>query len=204
MSRRALGLLFLLLASACTTSSGDATETTPRPLRPLESPTAVPDGPRTTSPSPGGSPAPTPSPTPLPRPRGAEVRAASGVQQGRANPHCWTVFRGAPSECSPGDEGAPPPLTVRSGEVVALVIDAARPPDEASIRAFRGSRADYPSQKVEPTLRLDLTLDLPEGEWSLDLCAAWYGHGEPICWVFSFDVVPVPTPTPSPTSAPTP
>lgn len=118
------------------------------------------------------------------------------MQRGRANPYCWSVSRGAPSECFDGGNGTPPSLRVRSGEVVGLVIEASRPPDEASIRAFQGSRADYPSRKVDPALRTDLTLDLPEGGWQLDLCAAWYGHGQPICWVFSLDVFSPATPTP--------
>lgn len=146
------------------------------------------------------SPGPGATPTPLPPPAGAEVQAASGVQRGRANPYCWSVTRGAQSECFDGEDDPETPLRVRSGEVVTLVIRASRPPDETSIRAFRGSRADYPSQKVDPALRTDLTLDLPPDGWQLDLCAAWYGHGEPICWVFSLDVFSPETPTPPPSS----
>lgn len=202
MTRRAVGLLALLLIVSCTSSSssGDVTEGTPRPLRPVGSPTPVAGAPET----PPGSPDGDPDPTPLPAPGGAEMRAASGVQRGRANPYCWSVYRGAPSECSEGGGGTPGRLRVRSGEVVGLVIEAARAPDEASIRAFRGSRADYPSQQVDPALRTDLTLDLPPDEWELDLCAAWYGHGQPICWVFSLEVFTPETPTPPPTPPPSP
>ncbi len=202
MTPRAVVFLVLLLASSCTSSSssGDVTDGTPRPLRPLGSPTPVAETPEASPESPDVD---TP-PTPLPSPGGAELQAASGVQRGRVNPYCWSAYRGAPSECAEGGDGTPRPLRVRSGEVVGLVIEAARAPDEASIRAFQGSRADYPSQRVDPALRTDLTLDLPAGGWELDLCAAWYGHGQPICWVFSLEVFTPQTPTPPPTPPPSP
>lgn len=69
-----------------------------------------------------------------------------------------------------------------------LVIDADRPPDEESIRPFQGQRAGYPAQRIDAALETELVIDLDPGTWSMDLCATWHGHGQPICWLFSLQV----------------
>jgi hypothetical protein len=67
-------------------------------------------------------------------------------------------------------------------------IAAHIPPNEESIRPFQGSRSDYPAQLIDPALETELTIDLPEGLWHMDLCATWHGRGDSICWLFAFEV----------------
>lgn len=181
----------VLLAAACGgSSSGEpvvdveapdvpAEEAVTETLEPFPTPTPA---------EPTPTPTPKPTPTPLPPPQSAEIRASGGTQRGKVNPYCWTPHRGGPSECYGGQSAEPVPLDVVSGEVALLVLDARIPPSEESIRAFQGSRSGYPANRIDPALTTELTLDLPPGEWSLDVCAAWYGHGEPICWLFRLRV----------------
>jgi len=155
----------------------------PRTLAPVPTPEPTPTPIASPSPTPG------PTPTPLPPPKAASLQTSGGTQLGAPGAYCWTPVRGGASDCYDN----PPPsqskqLRARSGEVGLLKIDAVRAPNEETVRAFQGSRAGYPANRIEPALRTDLTIDLPEGTWSLDVCATWYGHGEPICWLFVLDV----------------
>lgn len=187
-------LVVLLLAAACGGSAsgqGDPVvevkgpRTGPRQaasqeLEPLPTPTPAPPTP---------TPSPKPTPTPLPPPRGSAIRAAAGTQAGAPHSYCWSAQPGARGECF--EHGTPSQgraLSVRSGEVVLLALDADRAPNDETIRAFKGSRSSYPSQRISPALETELTLDLEPGDWSLDLCATWHGHGEPICWLFRLSV----------------
>ncbi|HVL82379.1 MAG TPA: hypothetical protein VM840_12395, partial [Actinomycetota bacterium] len=80
-------------------------------------------------------------------------------------------------------------LTVRSRETVLLILDADRAPNQETIRPFQGSdRRAHQPQPVQPALETSLTVDLPAGEWNLDLCATWTGYGQP-CWLFRLNVV---------------
>ena len=147
-------------------------------------------GPRPTpTPSPTPSPSPGPPPSPIPPPAGATITSAAGTQEGAPNSFCWSTQVGAASSCyehaEPSQGGK---LIVRRSETALLRIEARIPPSEESVRPFQGSRSGFPAQPVDPALETDLTVDLPPGEWSLDLCATWHGRGQPICWLFRFDV----------------
>lgn len=77
---------------------------------------------------------------------------------------------------------------MRAGETVLLRLDADRRPSEETVRPFQGSRGEYPAQRIEPALETELRMDLEPGNWSLDLCATWHGHGQPVCWLFTVTV----------------
>ena len=151
--------------------------------------TLEPAPPPTPTPSPSPTPLATPSPTPVPPPRAAHITSASGTQRGDVGSFCWSEQVGGPSQCytndAPTQENV---LTVQPKEKVVLRIDAGIPPDDESIRPFQGSRSGYPDQSIEPALETELTIDLPDGTWSMDLCAAWHGRGQPICWLFKIKV----------------
>lgn len=188
---RALVVVLSLLAAACGGSSvGD--EPVVRVDGP-EEPAGAPDArPLESPPTPVPTPTPTPEPTPPPlaAPAGARMEAQAGSQEGAVGSFCWTERPGGSGACF----DHPPPsqeesLTVRSGEAVLLVIEADRAPDEQSIRPFQGQRQGHPSQQISPALQTDLTINLPPGEWEMDLCSTWRGHGQPICWLFEMEVV---------------
>jgi hypothetical protein len=117
------------------------------------------------------------------------VTSAAGVQNGDVSSFCWSEQVGGPSRCYSHDQPEQPnSLLVRPQEKVLLRIDAQIPPDDESVRPFQGSRSGYPAQQIDPALETELTVDLPEGKWSMDLCATWHGRGQPICWLFALDV----------------
>lgn len=151
--------------------------------------TLEPAPPPTPSPTPSPTPVPTPSPDPVAPPRQATIAAAAGTQAGDVGSYCWSEQVGGPSRCYTND---PPSqasaLAVKPKEKVILRIDVAIPPDDESIRPFQGSRSGYPDQQIDPALETELTIDLPNGTWSMDLCAAWHGRGQPICWLFKLKV----------------
>ena len=143
----------------------------------------------TPTPTPSPTPVPTPTPPPVPPPRSATVTSAAGTQAGDVSSFCWSEQVGAASRCYSHDQPSQPKgLVVRKGERVLLRIDAQIPPDDEAVRPFQGSRSGYPSQRIDAALETELTVDLPEGDWSMDLCATWHGRGQPICWLFRFDV----------------
>lgn len=111
-----------------------------------------------------------------------------GSQVGAPSSYCWTG--GGKGACQ--DYPAPSQassLQVKRGEVVTLKLDADKAPDAESIRPFQGpTRTGYPSSKIDPALQTSLTIDLEPGEWNMDLCATWTGHGQP-CWLFRLSVV---------------
>lgn len=156
---------------------------------------------RTLEPIPSDTPAPTPTPsptstaraapsgTPIPPPAGATITSHGGTQSGAPSSFCWSDQEGGPSTCYTHDhQDQATSLAVRSGEKVVLKIQASISPDEESIRPFQGSRSGYPSQNIDPALQTDLTVNLPEGKWSMDLCATWHSRGQPICWLFALNV----------------
>lgn len=154
------------------------------PIRTLE-----PAPPPTPSPTPSPTPVPTPTPPGVPAPRVASMQAASGTQVGDVGSYCWAQHEGGPQECYDHDEPAQPQaLAVTKGEKVLLRLDAQIPPDEEKIRPFQDTRSGHPDQAIAPALETELTIDLPEGEWSMDLCAAWHGRGQSICWLFRLNV----------------
>lgn len=143
------------------------------------------------SPAPSPSPQPTPSPVPVPPPRAATITSAAGSQRGDVGSYCWSDQVGGPSQCYTNDVPSQPDvLVVKRQEKLILRIDASIAPDDESIRPFQGSRSGYPDQAIEPALETELTIDLPDGTWSMDLCAAWLGRGQPICWLFKIKVGP--------------
>jgi hypothetical protein len=152
---------------------------------------------RTLEPAPAPTPSPTPSPTPLPTaspvpvppPRAATVTSAAGSQKGDVGSFCWSDQVGGPAECYTNDAPAQSSaLAVKPKEKIILRIAAQISPDDESIRPFQGSRSGFPDQQIDPALETELTIDLPEGTWSMDLCAAWHGRGQPICWLFKLKV----------------
>lgn len=151
--------------------------------------TLEPGPPPTPTPKPTPTPSPTPTPKPVPAPREATLRSAAGTQLGDVGSYCWSEQVGGPSQCFTND---PPEqataLVVKSKEKVLLSLDAQIPPNDESIRPFKGSRSGYPDQRIDPAQETELTIDLPEGVWEMDLCAAWHGRGQPICWLFKIDV----------------
>jgi hypothetical protein len=151
--------------------------------------TLEPAPPPTPSPTPSPTPIPTASPVPVPPPRAATITAAAGSQQGDVGSYCWSDQVGGPSKCYTNDaQSHASVLAVKAKEKVILRIDAGISPDDESIRPFQGSRSGYPDQSIEPALETELTIDLPDGTWSMDLCAAWHGRGQPICWLFKIKV----------------
>lgn len=151
--------------------------------------TLEPAPPPTASPTPSPTPVPTPTPEPVAPPRQATVTSAAGVQAGDVGAYCWSEQVGGPSRCFANEPPSQPSaLQVKPKEKVLLRIDVAIPPDDESIRPFQGSRSGYPDQQVDPALETELTIDLPDGTWSMDLCAAWHARGQPICWLFKLKV----------------
>jgi hypothetical protein len=143
----------------------------------------------TPTPTPSPTPVPTPTPTPVPPPSSASMTSAAGTQEGDVSSYCWSEQVGGPSRCYSHDRPHQDKgLLVHKGEKVLLKIDAQIPPDDESVRPFQGSRSGYPSQRIDPALETELTVDLPEGDWSMDLCATWHGRGQPICWLFALAV----------------
>lgn len=131
---------------------------------------------------------PTPPPPPMEAPTGAALQAASGSQAGAPSSFCWSASAGGHADC----RDLPPPvqaegLSVRRGETVTVEIQATAAPSDASIRPWQGSSEGVPSQRIEPALVGRLQLDLEPGDWSMDLCATWRGHGKR-CWLFRLDV----------------
>ena len=192
--RRLLFVLPLLALAACGGQSragpgvvkvdGPSFEPRRVTIRTLE-----PAPPPTPTPSPTPTPKPTPTPTPVPPPRTATLRSAAGEQRGDVGSYCWSDQVGGPSECFTNDPPAQTnALPVKTKERVLLSLDATIPPNDESVRPFQGSRSGYPSQRIEPAMETDLTIDLPKGTWSMDLCATWHGRGQPICWLFKLDV----------------
>jgi hypothetical protein len=148
---------------------------------------------------PGPEPTPTPSPTPTPKPtspppgvpapRVATVRSAAGTQVGDPGSYCWSEQVGGPPKCYTNDSPSQASnLVVKQKEKVLLSLDAQIPPNDESIRPFQGTRSGFPDQQIDPAVETELTIDLPKGEWSMDLCATWHGRGQPICWLFKLDV----------------
>ena len=192
---RVLPLAFVLLASCGGRPrdggiSIDAPSLEPhrvaiRTLDPVPSPTPTPTKP----PTPSGSPVLGPTAAPVPPPSGATITSAAGTQKGAPNSFCWSTQVGGPSQCYE----YPPPsqprgLLVASGEKVLVRLQVQVPPDQEAVRPFRGTREGYPSQRIPPAIETDLKVDLPKGDWQLDLCATWHDRGEPICWLFRMDV----------------
>jgi hypothetical protein len=144
-------------------------------------------------PSPSATPTAVPTaaatPTPVPPPAGATMTSHAGTQKGAPSSFCWSDQEGGPSTCYTHDrQSQATNLAVKSGEKVILKIAETIPPDEESVRPFQGSRSGYPSQEIDPALQTDLTVNLPAGNWSMDLCATWHNRGQPICWLFAMAV----------------
>ncbi len=152
---------------------------------------------QTLEPGPEPTPTPTPSPTPsptatppgVPAPKSASLQAAAGTQKGSLEPPaCWSEQVGGPSSCTDGGSPSQPQaLAVKQKEKVLLRIDASIPPNGESIRPFQGTRSGFPSNPIDPALETELTIDLPKGEWSMDLCGEWDGRGQ-VCWLFEVNV----------------
>ena len=157
-----------------------------RTLDPVPSPTASPVPAVTASPSalPSGQ-----TPTPVAPPSGATITSAAGTQKGAPNSFCWSTQVGGAAQCySYPQPSQPSGLLVASGETTLVRIQVQIPPDQEAARPFRGTREGYPSQRIPPAIETDLKVDLPAGDWSLDLCATWHDRGEPICWLFRLNV----------------
>jgi hypothetical protein len=151
--------------------------------------TLEPGPPPTPTPTPTPTPKPTPTPVPVPPPSGATIRAASGTQVGDVGSYCWSEQVGGPSRCFTNDPPSQPTaLVVKAKEKVLLILETQIPPNDESVRPFKGTRSGYPDQRIEPAQETELTVDLPAGTWSMDLCAAWHGRGQPICWLFKLEV----------------
>lgn len=190
-------LLGALACAGCTTrASGDgepvvtvrapdirAGDAASRTLEPLVTPAPTP------TPPPTPSPTPAPTPPPLSAPRGATITSQAGTQQGAVQAFTWSSGSG-PGEHHGGEDPPSEPILVRQGEVTLLTIDADRAPDEEQIRPFQGTREGAPTTRVAPALTVELTVDLGTGDWSMDVCATWHGHGQPVCWVFRLTVEP--------------
>ncbi len=155
-----------------------------RTLEPAPDPTPTP------TPTPATpTPVPTPTPPGVPAPQVASMKAASGTQLGDVGSYCWAQHEGGPQDCFRNDEPSQADfLPVKQQEKVLLSLDAQIPPDEESIRPFQDTRSGYPDQAIAPALETELTIDLPKGEWSMDLCAVWHGRGQSICWLFAVSV----------------
>jgi len=158
------------------------------PIRTLE---PVPSDTPTPSPTPISTATGTPLPTgtPVPPPSAATITSHAGTQQGAPSSFCWSDYEGGQSTCyTHNQQNQATSLGVKSGEKVLLKISAQIPPNEESVRPFQGSRSGYPAQNIDPALQTDLTVNLPEGKWSMDLCATWHSRGQPICWLFALNV----------------
>jgi hypothetical protein len=150
---------------------------------PSPSPTPVPAATASSVPSPGQT------PPPVPPPSGATITSAAGTQKGAPSSFCWSTQVGGPSQCYTYPQPSQPSgLLVASGETTLIRIAVSIPPDQEAARPFRGTREGYPSQRIPPAIETDLKIDLPAGDWSLDLCATWHDRGEPICWLFRLNV----------------
>jgi hypothetical protein len=157
-----------------------------RTLDPVPTPSP---SPAPVSASPAALPSGRPTPTPVAPPSGATITSAAGTQKGAPNSFCWTSQIGAPSQCySYPQPTQPSGLLVASGETTLIRVQVQIPPDQEAARPFRGTREGYPSQRIPPAIETDLKVDLPAGDWSLDLCATWHDRGEPICWLFRLSV----------------
>jgi hypothetical protein len=189
---RLLPLIGLLLLAACGgRSRANVIKVDVPTLEPerVAIQTLEPAPPASASPTPSPTPVPTASPVPVAPPRAATVTSAAGSQAGDVGSYCWSEQVGGPSKCYTNDAPSQATvLAVKAKEKVILRIDAAIPPDDESIRPFQGSRSGYPDQSIDPALETELTIDLPDGTWSMDLCAAWHGRGQPICWLFKIKV----------------
>jgi hypothetical protein len=195
MRRRAPALLLLLLMPLLASCGGPSRANVIKVDLPSVEPrriaiqTLEPGPTPTPTPKPTPTPEPTPTATPVPPPQGATVTSATGTQKGDVGSYCWSDQVGGPSRCFTND---PPEqaseLPVKRNEKVILRIAASIPPNDESIRPFQGSRSGYPDQQIVPALETELTIDLPQGTWSMDLCAAWHGRGQPICWLFKLKV----------------
>jgi hypothetical protein len=185
-------LAITMLASCGGKARGDGVVKIDGPDVPEPSRIAI----QTLEPGPEPTPKPTPSPTPVPTatppgvpaPKAATVIAAAGSQKGDVNSHCWSSQVGGPSACvtedTPMQASA---LKVKQKEKVLLRIDAQIPPTGESIRPFQGTRSGFPDSPIDPALETELTIDLPKGEWSMDLCGEWDGRGQ-LCWLFKLNV----------------
>jgi hypothetical protein len=192
---RLLALIPLLLLAACGGKArNDSIEIQGPSLPPLQT---VPI--RTLQPGPSDTPIATPTPTPtatpavsgtpVPAPGDATMTSAAGSQKGAPSSFCWSTEEGGPSTCYTHDQqNQPSSLGVKSGEKVVIRISATISPDEESVRPWQGTRSGYPSQSIDPALETDLTVNLPAGKWSMDLCATWHNRGQPICWLFALSV----------------
>lgn len=194
-ARVALIVVATLVAAACGGSAdGGVVEIDGPTISPgrVSIRTLEPGATPTPTPSPSPTPTPGPTPTPIPPPRSVIITSEAGTQNGSPSSFCWAEQEGGRTTCydhpPPSQEQA---LPVRQGEAVIVKIGAQIPPDDESIRPFQGSRSDYPSQAIDPALETELTIDLPEGEWSMDLCATWFSRGDSICWLFKLDVLQV-------------
>lgn len=139
-------------------------------------------------PTPTPSPVPTPTPPPLEPPSRADIRAASGTQQGAPASFCW-VYEGGRTTC----REYPPPsqpqaLVVGRSENVVVRIETTRVPTDQTVRPFQGRREDYPETKLVPGAEIQVKFDLDPGTWDVDLCARWRGHGDKVCWLFKVEV----------------
>lgn len=190
-----VALIFLIGCAACGGKDrgairfeGPSIEPNRVAIRTLEpAPTPSPSPPPTPTPTPG--PVAGPTPTPVPPPSGATITSAAGTQKGAPNSFCWAAQVGGPSQCYTYPQPSQPSgLLVASGETVLVRLQVQIPPDNEAARPFRGTREGYPSQRIDPAIETDLKVDLPGGDWSMDLCAAWHGRGEPICWLFRMQV----------------
>jgi hypothetical protein len=151
--------------------------------------TLEPAPPPSPSPTPSPSPEATPTPVPVAPPRAATITSAAGSQKGDVGSYCWSDQVGGSPQCFTNDAPSQTSvLQVKPKEKIILRIDAAIPPDDESVRPFQGSRSGFPDQQIDPALETELTIDLPDGTWSMDLCAAWHGRGQPICWLFKLKV----------------
>ena len=123
--------------------------------------------------------------------RAATITSAAGAQQGDVGSYCWSDQVNGPSECvherstlAAGDaEGE-----VRWRRCCCGSTPRSRRTSE-SIRPFQGTRSGYPDQRDRPCARDRADGRAAEGTWSMDLCAAWSGRGQTICWLFKLDVV---------------
>lgn len=156
-----------------------------RTLDPVPSPTPAPTRPPT--PTPTAVLGPTASP--VPPPSGATITSGGGTQRGAPNSYCWSAQVGGQAQCYQHPQPRQSTgLRVAAGETVLVRIEVQIPPDQEAVRPFQRTREGYPSQRIPPAIETDLRVDLPKGDWSLDLCATWHDRGEPICWLFRLDV----------------
>lgn len=193
MNRRLLWFVALFLLASCSGRSKGVIEVEGPSFEPrrIAIRTLEPGPSPTPTPTPSPTPVPTPTPPPVPPPRAASLTSHAGTQNGNVSSFCWSEQVGGPAKCYSHEQRRPEKgLPVHKGEKVLLRIDAQVAPDDESVRPFQHSRSGYPSQRIDPALETELTVDLPEGEWSMDLCATWHGRGQPVCWLFALSVIP--------------